>query len=140
MGTVMAAGTFDILHAGHVNYLKQARKLGERLVVIVATDSNVQKTKGEKPLNGQEHRRDLIASLGFVDETMIGSDKDILDSVEKIRPDVIAMGYDQRPGNEELAKRLAKRGIKAKIVRLEPYKENLYKSSKIKRSLREFRA
>jgi len=132
MTTAMAFGTFDLLHPGHLSYLKQAKGMGERLVVVVATDLNVEKGKGKKPVNNQEERRKKVGKIVFVDEAIIGEEKDLLKIIEKTKPEIIALGYDQKPGEEELAKKFLKRGIGAKIVRLKPYKEKIYKSSKIR--------
>ncbi len=132
MATVLAFGTFDILHPGHLSYLKQAKKLGKRLVVIIATDSNVEKIKGKGPVNDQEHRKELVEALKIVDEAMVGFEDDMMKSVEKVKPDFVALGYDQYGSEGSLKKKFAERGIKAKIVRMKPYKPELYKSSKIK--------
>jgi len=135
MARVMTFGTFDILHPGHLSYLKQAKELGKELVVVVATNANVEKIKGKKPVNSEEHRRELVEAISIVDKAVIGTEGNMLDIVEEIKPDVIALGYDQKPGEEELAKKLEEKGINAGIVRLEPYREDVYKSSKIKEQI-----
>lgn len=136
MKTVLAFGTFDLLHPGHISYLRQAGALGDRLVVVIATDANVEKVKGSRPVNGQRHRKELVEALKMVDEAVIGFEDDMVMSVEKVRPDVVALGYDQKPSEEELAKIFAARGIRAEIVRLMPYREDSHKSSKIKERIR----
>ena len=133
--TVLAFGTFDLLHPGHVSYLSQAKALGDRLVVIVATDANVSKIKGKAPVNSQEARRELVAALRIVDEAIVGVEDDMIRSVEKVRPDIVALGYDQKPENEKLKKMFEERGIRALIARLAPYKTENYKSSKIREKI-----
>lgn len=137
MVKVLAFGTFDILHPGHLSYLKQAKELGEHLVVIIATDNNVEKIKGKKPVNDQEHRKELVEALKIVDEAFVGFEDDMMKSVEKVKPDIVALGYDQYGSEEGLKKKFEERNIKAKIVRLESYKPELYKSSKIKSKVKE---
>jgi len=137
MAKVLAFGTFDILHPGHLNYLKQAKKLGEHLVVIVATDNNVEKIKGKKPVNDQEHRKELVEALEIVNEVFVGFEDDMIKSVEKVKPDIVALGYDQYGDEKKLRRKFDERNIKAKIVRLESYKPELYKSSKIKSKVKE---
>lgn len=132
MTTVLAFGTFDLLHPGHISYLTQAKALGERLVVVVATDSNVVKIKGKPPVNDQEHRKELVEALKIVDEAMVGFEDDMIKSVEKVKPDVVALGYDQGMSEEKLGKIFRERGINTKIVRMKPYKPELYKSTKIR--------
>ena len=135
--TVLAFGTFDLLHPGHLSYLQQAKALGNRLVVVVATDLNVEKIKGVKPVNDEEHRKRLVEALKIVDEAMIGVEDDMIKSVEKVNPDVVALGYDQEPGTEKLRKIFLERGISAKVLRMKPFNEHLYKSSKIKEKVLE---
>jgi FAD synthetase len=135
MKKVLAFGTFDLLHPGHLSYLAQAKSLGDKLIVIIATDSNVKKIKGKAPVNSEKERREMVANIKFVDEAVIGFEDDMINSVEKIKPEIIALGYDQKPSEAELEKMLAARGLKAKIVRLKPYKENMFKSSKIKEKI-----
>lgn len=132
MSKVLAFGTFDLLHPGHLSYLKQARELGKILVVVVATDKNVEKGKGKKPINDEKHRKELVEALEIVDEAIIGFEDDVIKSVEKVKPDFVALGYDQKPSNEELEKKFSERGITAKIIRMKPFKETDYKSSIIK--------
>src|SRR3989338_11029882 len=93
--TVLAFGTFDLLHPGHISYLRQAKALGKRLVVVIATDSNVEKIKGKRPLNSQEARKELVEALKIVDEALIGFEDDMIKSVEKVKPEIVALGYDQ---------------------------------------------
>ncbi len=136
MKTVLAFGTFDILHPGHISYLSQAKALGERLVVVVATDRNVQKIKGTPPVNGQEQRKELVEALRIVDEAMVGFEDDMMKSVERAKPDVVALGYDQVHDEQKLRKTFDARGIRARIVRLAAYRPELYKSTKIKEKIR----
>jgi len=121
MVKVMATGTFDILHMGHIYYLKEAKKLGDTLAVVVATDSTVRKLKHE-PINPQEIRLSIIKELKIVDEAHIGYEYDIYDIVKEIRPDIIALGFDQIHNEDEIKIQLKKRKINAKIVRLNEFK------------------
>ncbi|MDO8741273.1 MAG: adenylyltransferase/cytidyltransferase family protein [Candidatus Woesearchaeota archaeon] len=133
MITVLVFGTFDIVHPGHMNFLKQAKKHADKLVVVVARDLTVKALKGRFPENNEERRLKNIKKLPYVDEAMLGSlGNDKYEIIEKIKPDVIALGYDQYFFTEDLKKELKKRGILADIVRLKPYKEEIYKSSKLK--------
>ncbi len=133
--TVLAFGTFDILHPGHLSYLSQARSLGERLVVVIATDANVGKIRGKPPVNSQGQRKALVEALRIVDEALIGFEDDMIKSVEKVKPDIVALGYDQKRSEEELSRVFYERGLKAKIVRMKPYKEDVYKSTKIREKI-----
>ena len=117
----MATGTFDLLHLGHIYFLKEAKKLGDKLVVIVATDKTVRKLKHE-PVNPQEIRLNIIKELKIVDDAFIGHEDDIYKIVNEIKPDIIALGYDQIHDEKTIEKELKKRNIKAKIVRLSELK------------------
>ena len=131
MTKVIAFGTFDLLHKGHIYFLKKAKEKGS-LLVIVGRDRNVEKVKGKKPVNNEKKRLNKIRKLNFVDKAVLGYKKDKYKIIEKIKPDVICLGYDQNSFTKNLREELNKRRIKAKIIRLRSYKKNIYKSSKIK--------
>jgi len=121
MVKVMASGTFDLLHLGHIYYLKEAKKLGDELIVVVATDKTVRKLKHE-PINPEKIRVNLVKELEVVDEAYLGYEDDMYEIVEEIKPDIIAIGYDQIHDEKKIKKELKKRKIDAKVVRLKEYK------------------
>jgi FAD synthetase len=100
MKTVMAQGTFDLLHPGHLHYLKESAELGDRLVVVIARDSRVSERK--ELYFTEDERRELVDALEFVDEAMLGSEGDIYSTVESVDPDLITLGYDQSHKEEEV--------------------------------------
>ncbi|HDS59431.1 MAG TPA: FAD synthase [Thermoplasmatales archaeon] len=135
MVKVMATGVFDLLHMGHVHYLREAKAMGDELVVVVATDETVRRRK-HVPITPQEMRRDLVEALKPVDRAVVGRTGDPLAIVEELKPDVIALGYDQRA--EDLEKRLRERGITARVVRCSPYTEHdLHGTRRIIRKIEE---
>jgi FAD synthetase len=114
----MATGVFDILHAGHLAFLEEARKLGDELVVVVATDRIAERMK-HRPIQSQRIRLRLIAALRIVDRAVMGDEHDIYKTVERQRPDVIALGYDQRFDEGKLEEEIGARGLgPVNIVRL----------------------
>jgi FAD synthetase len=121
MVKVMATGTFDILHLGHIYFLKEAKKLGDTLAVVVATDSTVRKLKHE-PINTEQIRLDLIKELKIVDQAYLGHEKNIYEILKEIKPDIITLGYDQLHDEKIIEKELKKRNINAKVIRLKEYK------------------
>ena len=118
----MATGAFDLLHMGHIYYLKEAKKLGDELVVIVACDSTVRKMKHE-PVTPEKMRCKIIGELKIVNKSVLGHENDIYEVVKDIKPDIIALGYDQIHKEKKIEQELKKRNIKAKIIRLPKYKE-----------------
>jgi len=132
MTKVLAFGTFDVLHKGHIYFLKKAKEKGNLLAVVVGRDRNVAKVKGKSPLNNEKKRLNKIKRLDFVDRALLGNLNDKYKIIEKIRPQIICLGYDQNSFTKNLRKELNKRKIKAKVIRLKPYKTHLYKSSKFK--------
>ena len=122
MVTVMATGTFDLLHMGHIYYLKEAKKLGDKLIVVVACDDTVRKLKHE-PVTSEQLRLGLIKELKVVDEAYLGGRNDIYAIVEELKPDIIALGFDQIHDIKQLEKELIKRKLKAKIIRLLKFKD-----------------
>lgn len=129
MTRIMAQGTFDILHPGHIHYLRTSGNLGEELVVVVARDSRL---KGRKKLYfSEDERREMLKALEMVDKVVLGSEKNIYSTVEKIDPDIITLGYDQEHETEEVRKMAKKAtGHEVKVERIGK-KEN-YSSSNIK--------
>ena len=130
---VMVFGTFDILHKGHLNFFKQAKKHGDILIAVVARDKNVKKIKGKDPRNKEIKRLLNIALLKIVDFAVIGNIKDPYKIIEEYKPSVICLGYDQNSYTEKLEKELKKRKLRARIIKLKPYKEHIYKSSKMRK-------
>ena len=115
---IVATGVFDLLHPGHLDFLEQARALGDELVVIVARDSTALELK-HTPVNAERLRRELIEALAMVDSAVLGYLNDHFRIIKEIQPDIIVLGYDQRPTVEELESDLKARGIGARVVRLE---------------------
>lgn len=109
MPRVMAQGTFDILHPGHVHYLESSAELGDELVVVIARDRRVSARKDL--FMDEESRRRVVAALGCVDRAVLGSEGDLFDSVERLDPDVITLGYDQSYDPDELEADLAEAGF-----------------------------
>ncbi|RNJ77309.1 MAG: FAD synthase [Nitrosopumilus sp. D6] len=116
---VLAGGVFDIIHPGHIHTLDAAKKLGDVLVVVVATDSTAIKMKKRKPLHSQEHRKELVESLIMVDLGIIGQEDDIFGTVDLIRPQIIALGYDQVHQEKFIRDGCKRIGLDAKVARLQ---------------------
>jgi FAD synthetase len=134
MVRVMASGVFDLIHLGHVHYLEEAKKLGDELVVVVARDSTVRKEKHE-PITPEEFRRDLVESLKPVDKAVLGGEGDMFKVVEELKPDIIALGYDQFHDAERIEEELKKRGLEIKVVRLTELNGDLDGTRKIIRKV-----
>ncbi|WP_297435916.1 FAD synthase [Thermococcus sp.] len=128
---VLVGGVFDLLHVGHLHFLKQARELGDELVVIVASDETVRKNKKREPINPAEDRAEVLRSIKYVDEVYIGAPGSIdFELVKRINPDVVAVGPDQAFNCKRLKEDLRKHGIEAEVIRI-PY---LYKKDRAKTS------
>lgn len=124
----MCFGTFDHLHPGHLSYLTQAKEYGDYLIVVVARDKVVERIKGRLPVESEELRVQNLELVEFLDEVCLGNLKDKYKVVRDEKPDVICLGYDQQVDLEEL-----KNNFSGKIIRLKPYKPDIYKSSKMKK-------
>ncbi len=133
---VMCFGTFDGLHPGHEDYFRQAKEYGDELVVIVARDITVMDVKGNLPANGEGHRLNVVSEHPLVDDARLGHPGDKYRVIEDVNPDFICLGYDQEAFTENLDAELARRGLSAAIVRLEPFFPDQYKSSLL-RGMRE---
>jgi len=130
MTRVMATGVFDILHTGHLHYLREARRLGDELYVVVATDATVRRRKHE-PITPERMRVELVDALKPVDHAILGKEGDMFDIVMQVKPDIIALGHDQQFSELELEHRLKQRGIDAKVVRLAKFEDDLNGTRKI---------
>jgi FAD synthetase len=115
---VVAQGTFDILHPGHVHYLREAKALGEELHVILARRANV--THKEPPVLSDEQRREMVAALDPVDEAHLGHLEDFFVPIERINPDCILLGHDQYHDGAEVAAALKGRGLDCDVRRAGP--------------------
>ncbi len=129
---VLAGGVFDIIHPGHIYTLNAAKALGDVLVVVVATDNTSEKMKKRKPLHTQEQRQELVNSLSMVDLCLIGQEDDIFKTVNRVRPQIIALGYDQIHQEKFITDGCKKIELEAKVARLQsPIPES--SSSKIEK-------
>ena len=126
---VVATGVFSILHPGHILFLREAKKLGDELTVIVATDKTVKNRKNFGIIPG-EQRLEIIKSLKVVDTAIMGDDDNMFVPIARIRPDIIALGEDQHFDENELQMELKKRGLKTRIVRIKKTWEGELNSSK----------
>ncbi|MFC6826080.1 adenylyltransferase/cytidyltransferase family protein [Halopelagius fulvigenes] len=115
---VIAQGTFDILHPGHLHYLRDAAALGDELHVIVARRENV--THKAKPVLPDRQRRDMVDALEMVAEAHLGHREDIFVPIERIEPDVIVLGHDQHHDEDGIRAALAERGIDCDVTRASP--------------------
>lgn len=135
---VMASGVFDLLHPGHLYYLNQAKGLGSYLVVVVANNEVVTKSKGS-PVFDANSRAMLVQSLKCVDEVIVPGESDrarYYQTVLDIAPDIIALGFDQEFDKDDLSKELANYGWNGQIVRLSAFPGEVYSSSQIKKSIK----
>lgn len=126
---VVATGTFDILHPGHLYYLEESKKLGDELWVIVARDSNVKHKP--RPIIPEEHRLAMVAALKPVDHAVLGDKTDMFRPIEEIRPDIITIGFNQLFNEEKLGEQLQARNLTPQIIRISRYADGDLCSSRL---------
>ncbi|MGD1004971.1 MAG: adenylyltransferase/cytidyltransferase family protein [Methanoregulaceae archaeon] len=129
MKRVVATGTFDIIHPGHLFYLEQSKKLGDELYVIVARDANVKHKP--HPIIPEEQRRRIVAALRCVDHAILGDKTDMFHPIEDIRPAVITIGFNQHFDEEKLRQQLTSRGLSPQIIRIGKYGDDELCSSRL---------
>ena len=140
MNTVLASGAFDLLHYGHIRLLEEAKKLGgsnAKLVVIIATDETVKKLKGRPPVIPEDQRRAVVEALKVVDEALLGyEDLDMTAVIEKVKPDIIAVGYDQDNIEKMALEAISEKNLNIKVMKIARFgRSDLDSSSKIKRKI-----
>ena len=133
MVRVMAVGVFDLLHAGHLHYVEQAKSLGDELIVVVAHDDTVRKQKHE-PVTNQELRRRMVEGLKPVDTAIVGNppSEPIFDILNIVKPDIIALGYDQKHSRDSIKSGLEDNGWgRVQVIRVEGLADDLDGTRKI---------
>ena len=133
MVRVMAVGVFDLLHAGHLHYVEQAKSLGDELIVVVAHDDTVRKQKHE-PVTNQELRRRMVEGLKPVDRAIVGNppSEPIFDILNTVKPDIIALGYDQKHSHDSIKSGLDNNGwSQVEVIRVEGLADDLDGTRKI---------
>lgn len=131
---VMAFGTFDFFHAGHEFYLTKAKELGDHLIVVIARDKTVKQIKGQASANSERKRQKVVKQTGIPDKVILGSTRNKYKVIEKYKPDIIALGYDQFVFTQKLRKTLIDLRLNAEIKRIDAHFPQIYKSSLMKRS------
>jgi cytidyltransferase-like protein len=129
---ILVGGVYDVLHLGHLAALAEAKTHGDLLVVVVATDTTVETLKGRRPVFPEEDRHALVESLKPVDAAILGYEdvgmgyEQVIDDV---KPDIIALGYDQDSVARTVTELVRRKGLKVRIVRLTKFDREKYLSS-----------
>ena len=118
---ILAGGVFDIIHPGHINTLNAAKKLGDFLVVVIATDKTAVKMKKREPLHSAQLRQELVSSLSMVDLCIVGDEEDIFKTVDLVKPQIIALGYDQTHQEEFIKEGCKKINLDVSVARSVSY-------------------
>jgi len=129
---VLTGGVFDIIHRGHVYTLSKAKTLGDVLVVVVARDKIVERIRGKPAMNSERDRAELVNSIKYVDVALLGSEDDPLGAMYVVKPDIIAIGYDQKHNEREIETKALERGLKVQVKRLDSPIPDM-KSTRIKK-------
>lgn len=127
---IFTGGSFEIMHPGHLYTVEQAKKMGDVLIVVLARSSTIRKRKGREPVANEHERLALMSSLRQVDAAIVGVEGSIYESMEKVCPDVVALGYDQYHAEEDIRREAVERGMRLKVVRLKALNTD-FKTSKI---------
>ena len=135
MKKIMVFGTFDGLHKGHIDFFKQAKNFTKNsfLIVSIGRDVNVLRVKGHRPDLSESKRLALVKKCKFVDKAVLAGKTNYLKHILKEGPDVIALGYDQKAYVLNLKKDIKNKNLKIKVIRLKPYKQDIYKSHLLKK-------
>lgn len=133
MNKVMVFGTFDLFHPGHKNFLRQAKKYGGYLIVVVARDKTVEDIKNQRPRNQETKRVKILKNSKLADKVVLGCLHDKYAVIKMYKPDIICLGYDQKFFVDKLTDKINEYKLKIKIIRLKAHKPEIYKSSKLRK-------
>ncbi len=131
----MIFGTFDMLHEGHEDFFRQARALVSEpcLIISVARDMSAARAKGARPRHSEDKRLAFIAAHPLADKVVLGDESGYIEHIIAHNPDVIALGYDQSGEYvENLENELKRVGLNTRVVRLKPFRPEIFKTSKLK--------
>ena len=136
MKRIMVFGTFDMIHAGHEDFFRQARALDPEpyLIVSVARDKVVERIKGERPRRGENERLEDVVNHPGVDDALLGDEEGHMRHIRAVSPDIVALGYDQAGEYvDHLEEELRAAYLPTEVIRLKPYQPEMYKTSKLSR-------
>lgn len=133
MKKVMIFGTFDIIHGGHIHMFTEARAYGDFLIAVVARDVNVERIKENGALHSEGERLNFLKHIDLIDQAILGDKTNVYKVIAEQKPDVIALGYDQKIYVDQLEEAITNCGLNSRIVKLTPYQENKFKTSKIRK-------
>lgn len=133
MKKVMIFGTFDVVHCGHIHMFREAKEYGDILIAVVGRDVNIERIKGIGPMHNETERKIFLEQIKLIDEVIMGDKTDVYKVIKENKPDVIALGYDQKVYVDKLADAITEFGLNTKIVKLSAYRPNRFKSTKIKK-------
>ena len=131
----MIFGTFDIVHLGHLNLFRQARKLGDYLVVVVARDKTSKKIKKITLVNNEKERLEFLKNIKSIDQAILGDKIDYYKVIKTEKPDVIALGYDQQNFIDKLEDKIKEFKLNTKVVRMKSHKPEQHKSGNIRKKI-----
>lgn len=129
MKKVMVFGAFDGLHAGHIDFFKQAKECGDYLIVVVARDKTIKKVKKCSPSLDENERLKAVQNCKLVNEVKLGYENNPYRLIKEMRPDAVCLGYDQKSFTKNLPREIERMKLKTKIYRMEPYQSQKYHSS-----------
>ena len=132
MKRVMIFGSFDIIHRGHLSFLKQARRQGRWVIASIARDEFIKRTKNRDPVHNEQERLTQILATGIVKEAYLSDEvSGTYLTLMKAKPDVICLGHDQDKLRENLLAWMKKQNCDIPIRTMRPYKRHRYRSSKL---------
>lgn len=125
---IMVAGAFDIIHLGHINFLRQAKNLYDEseLIVVLARDSTIRRYKQREPVFSERERLEIVESIKFVDKAILGNELDgktFFDIIYEVKPDVIVLGYDQNVDENKLKTWAKEKGLNVEVIRLNKFSD-----------------
>ena len=126
---VMIFGAFDIIHPGHLYFIKQAAKLGQ-VTAVVARDKTIAKVKGKNPYFTEQQRKENLQNLKILHQVILGDKDNPYAVIKKVKPDIILLGPDQKIFVDKLGLNIKKLGLKTKIKRANAWQRDIFNQKK----------
>ena len=137
---IVVAGAFDIIHCGHIRFLRAIKEKfpNSELIVIIARDSTIRKLKKREPIFNEKERLEIVSAIKYVDRAVLGyeiDNKSLFEILLTLKPNIVILGYDQQIDEKKLKEWCKKHGLLIEVLRFPKFNSALSSSSEVRRKI-----